>query len=93
MLITAKRGSFTYNNSTQGITNTLWFESDRRITTPVTELQGNITIPDAIKKLPNVIGFDNTYSLHHAMTVDVSDELQRKVRRFAVSNYFYRACA
>ena len=46
-------GLFTYNNSTQGISNTLWFESDRRITKPVTELQGNITIPETIKKLPD----------------------------------------
>lgn len=77
-------GLFTYNNSTQGISNTLWFESDRRITKPVTELQGNITIPETIKKLPDAVGFGNTYSLHHAMTVDASGELQKKVQRFSV---------
>lgn len=58
-------GTFTYNNATKGITNTLWFESDRRITTPVTELQGNITIPANVKKLPNVVGFGNTWSLYY----------------------------
>ncbi len=77
-------GVFTYNNSTRGITNTLWFESDRRITKPITELQGNITIPDAIKQLPNAVGFGNTYSLHHAMAIDASGELQKKVQRFSV---------
>ncbi len=77
-------GKFTYNNSNQGITNTLWFESDRRITVPVTELQGNAPIPDAIKRLPNAIGFGNTYSLHQAMAVDVNGDLQKKVQRFSV---------
>lgn len=77
-------GTFSYNNATQGITNTLWFESDRRITVPVTELQGNAPISDAIKKLPNAIGFGNTYSLHQAMAVDVSGALQKKVQRFSV---------
>jgi hypothetical protein len=35
-----------------GIANTLWFESDRRITKPVTELQGNITFPMQSKSFP-----------------------------------------
>ncbi len=77
-------GTFTYNNATQSITNTLWFESDRRISVPVTELQGNAPISDVIKRLPNAIGFGNTYSLHQAMAIDASGELQKKVQRFSV---------
>lgn len=76
-------GRFTYNNATHGITNTLWFESDRRITVPVAELQGNAPISDAIKRLPNAIGFGNTYSLHQAMAIDASGDLQKKVQRFS----------
>ncbi len=64
-------------HSTFGIANTLLFDSDLRITKPVTELQGNIAIPDAIKKLPNAVGFGNTYSFHHAMAIDASGELQK----------------
>lgn len=76
-------GTFTKSDNTTGITNTLWFESDRRLTTPVELLNGNgATIPDDIKILPNAVGFGNTYSLHYAMYLDQTGQLQSKVEAF-----------
>lgn len=71
-------GRFTFDDVKPGVTNTLWFESDHRITIPVTELQSRLVIPDIIKKLPNAVGFGTTYSLHHAMSIDTSGKLQKK---------------
>ncbi|MES2675307.1 MAG: calcium-binding protein, partial [Pseudomonadota bacterium] len=77
-------GAFTKTDGTTGVTNSLWFESDRRATVAVPQTQGdNIVISDAIKRLPNALGSGNTYSLHQAIMLDQSGELRAKVEAFS----------
>ncbi|WP_417544871.1 calcium-binding protein [Marinobacter sp.] len=78
-----EESSFTFGDGTSGLTNTLWFDSDRQNTVPVEIHSGEgIAIPDDISGLPNAVGFGNAYSLHQAMALDVSGELKVRVEAF-----------
>ncbi len=76
--------SFAQTSSGNMIVNTLWFQSDFRHSIPVTvRLPGGIEIPDTIAVLPDVKAYGNLYSLHQAMALDESGELQALVEQFA----------
>ena len=78
---------FTYGDGTSGLTNTLWFDSDRRNTVPVEVHNGEgIVISDDIAGLPNAVGFGNAYSLHQAMALDTSGELKALVEGFVTES-------
>ena len=75
--------TFSYADGRESISNTLWFETDTRITVPVNTQNGQgITISEAIQVLPDVVGFGNMYSLHYAMALDSTGILQQKVEAF-----------
>ncbi len=76
-------GTFVRSSGGTGITNTLWFESDKQATIPIEELNGDgIALTMEIKALPNAKGFGYVYSLHQAMALDSSGMLQQKVQAF-----------
>ncbi|MDO6796780.1 hypothetical protein Q4601_21035, partial [Shewanella sp. 1_MG-2023] len=78
-----EEGLFTYGDGSTGLTNTLWFDSDRRNTVPVDIHNGEgVEVSDEIAALPDAIGFGNVYSLHHAMSLDQTGELQALVEAF-----------
>jgi Ca2+-binding RTX toxin-like protein len=80
-----EQASFTYGDGRTGLSNTLWFDTDRRLTIPVQVHTGSgIVVSPAIEKLPDAVGFGNAYSLHHAMALDTSGALQRAVEAFAI---------
>jgi len=75
--------SFAQTNTGNMLVNTLWFQSDLRDTVPVeARLPGGIEIPDTIADLPNVKAYGNLFSLHQAMALDESGELQALVEQF-----------
>jgi Ca2+-binding RTX toxin-like protein len=74
---------YTREDGTSGLTNTLWFDSDRRKTVPIETHNGEgITVADDIAALPDAVGFGNAYSLHQAIALDENGELQAKVEEF-----------
>lgn len=78
-----EEGDYTRVDGSSGLTNTLWFESDRRNTVPVEIHSGEgISVSEDIEALPNAVGFGNAYSLHHAIVLDESGELRSKVDQF-----------
>jgi Ca2+-binding RTX toxin-like protein len=82
-----EESSFTYSDGRTGLTNTLWFDSDRRDTIPVDIHNGTgDDVPADIAALPNAAGFGNAYSLHYAMTYDESGELQALVGAFVAES-------
>lgn len=65
------------------LVNTLWFQAEYQNTVPVETLRaGGIEIPDTIAELPDVKAFGNLYSLHQAMALDASGDLQALVELF-----------
>ena len=82
-----ERSLFTYDNGTTGLTNTLWFDSDRGNTVPVEVQNGDgIVIPDDVALLPDVKGFGNAYTLHQAMALDDSGKLKALVQAFVAES-------
>ncbi|MDN0015033.1 calcium-binding protein [Acinetobacter sp. VNH17] len=74
---------FTYLDETTGITNTLWFDTDRQDSVPVVIHNGaEIPIDEDIQLLPELAGFGNVYSLHHAMQLDTTGKLKELVKEF-----------
>ncbi|ATZ68340.1 calcium-binding protein [Acinetobacter haemolyticus] len=74
---------FTYLDDTTGITNTLWFDTDRQDSVPVVIHNGaEIPIDEDIQLLPELAGFGNVYSLHHAMQLDTTGKLKELVKEF-----------
>ncbi|MFS1945096.1 hypothetical protein [Vibrio lentus] len=80
-----EQGLFSYGDETSGLTNTLWFDTDRRNTVPVDVHHGvGIEVADDIAALPDAVGFGNVYSLHQAMSLDKTGELQGLVEEFVL---------
>ncbi len=78
-----EHGFFNYKDGTTGITNTLWFDTDSRNTIPVDIHNGQgIDVSSEIKALPDAVGFGNVYSLHHAISLDQTNELKALVEAF-----------
>ena len=74
---------YSLEDGTSGLTNTLWFDSDRRNTVPVEIHNGEgITVSDDITALPDAVGFGNAYSLHQAIALGSNGELKEKVEEF-----------
>ncbi|SHN14549.1 calcium-binding protein, partial [Rhizobacter sp. OV335] len=79
-------GAFRYGDGSTGLTNTLWFDSDRRLTVPVGQLNGNgIVVPPEIARLPDAVGFGNVHTLHRAMVLDTSGALKAAVEAFVAA--------
>lgn len=79
-----EESSFTFSDGNSGLTNTLWFDSDRQQTVPVEIYSGEgIEVADEIARLPDAVGYGNAYSLHQAMTLDDTGELKAIVNAFA----------
>ncbi|WP_232831085.1 calcium-binding protein, partial [Peristeroidobacter agariperforans] len=82
-----EQSSFTYTDGRTALSNTLWFDSDRRQTIPVDVHNGSgPDVPADILELPNAVGFGNAYSLHDAMTRDTTGELQALVESFVTES-------
>jgi hypothetical protein len=78
-----ENSTFTYLDETTGITNTLWFDTDRQDSVPVVIHNGaEIPIDEDIQLLPELAGFGNVYSLHHAMQLDTTGKLKELVKEF-----------
>jgi len=76
-------GEVTYADQSKGLANTLWFNSDRTDTIPIEIHTGEgIPLTADILALPNAVGYGNTYSLHHAMSLDASGQLKSLVTAF-----------
>ncbi|MFV1873328.1 MAG: Ig-like domain-containing protein [Oleiphilus sp.] len=74
---------FTYLNGQEGLTNTLWFESDTTNTIPIDVHNGEgVSIPEYMESLPDMSGSGNVFSLHEAMVNDSSGELRNLVLEF-----------
>ncbi|MDX9692084.1 MAG: calcium-binding protein, partial [Acholeplasmataceae bacterium] len=79
-----ENSTFTYLDDTKGITNTLWFDTDKQDSVPVVIHNGaEIPIDEDIKLLPELAGFGNVYSLHHAMQLDTTGKLKELVKEFS----------
>lgn len=78
-----ENSDFTFVDGTTGITNTLWFDTDRQDSVPVEIHNGaEIPIDEDIQLLPELAGFGNIYSLHHAMQLDTTGKLKELVKEF-----------
>lgn len=78
-----EESTFSFEDGTSGLTNTLWFDSDRRNTVPVEIHTGQgIEVSDEIAQLPDAVGFGNAYSLHQAMSLDTGGQLLVLVKAF-----------
>ncbi|VVM24022.1 Alkaline phosphatase (EC [uncultured Gammaproteobacteria bacterium] len=72
-----QQGSFTTTAGTTNKMNDVWFDVDlaKTIETDLVEVN------DVIANLPNLAGFGNVHSLHQAMALDTSGELQDLVEQ------------
>lgn len=75
-----QRGLFIRDDGSSGLTNTLFFENDRRDSVAV---DNSIVVRDEIKALPNAKGYGNLHDLHQAMALDESGYLRSLVEAFA----------
>uniref|UniRef100_UPI00130056E6 calcium-binding protein n=1 Tax=Peristeroidobacter agariperforans TaxID=268404 RepID=UPI00130056E6 len=82
-----EQSSFNYANGSSGLTNTLWFDSDRRNTIPVDVHNGvGVEVPPDVAALPDAYGFGNAYSLRYAMAHDSTGQLQDLVEMFVAES-------
>ena len=78
---------FTYIDGKSGITNTLWFDSNRVDSINVDIHHGSqIELDQHIQELPDIDGFGNVYSLHQAMQADTTGHLADLVSHFAAES-------
>lgn len=78
-----QKGLFIRDDGSSGVTNTLFFENDRRDSVAV---DNNIVISEEIKALPNAKGYGNLHDLHQAMALDESGYLRSLVEAFVQEN-------
>jgi len=78
-----QKGLFIRDDGSSGVTNTLFFENDRRDSVAV---DNSIVVSDEIKALPNAKGYGNLHDLHQAMALDESGYLRSLVEAFAQEN-------
>lgn len=72
-------GTFIKTDGTSASIHDVWFNADKADT----EDPIKITIPDAIKQLPEVKGFGNVHSLQTAIALDTTGTLKSRVEQFA----------
>ncbi len=78
---------FTYIDGKSGITNTLWFDSNRVDSINVDIHHGSqIELDQHIQELPDINGFGNVYSLQQAMQADTTGHLANLVSHFAAES-------
>ncbi|WP_228156321.1 putative Ig domain-containing protein [Acinetobacter seifertii] len=82
-----EHSTFTFLNGTTGISSTLWFDINRTDSVPVDIHNGaEIQIDSDIELLPELTGFGNVYSLHHAIQLDTTGKLKELVKTFVAES-------
>ena len=75
--------SYTDSEGELRLVNALWFDVNQTNSIPVIEHQGDgLEISEEINALPNLKGYGNVYSLHEAMVLDHTGELQTLIESF-----------
>ena len=78
-----EQSTFTDITGKEGLTNTLWFDTNHTEAIPVNILNGEgFKMTLSIHALPNAIGYGNNYTLHQAMSADESGTLEALITRF-----------
>ncbi|MBA5248655.1 MAG: LysM peptidoglycan-binding domain-containing protein, partial [Gammaproteobacteria bacterium] len=72
-----QQGSFTTTDGTTSKMNDVWLDVDLT----KTKEANLVAVSDVIANLPNLLGFGNVHSLHQAMALDTSGELQSLVEQ------------
>ncbi|SGZ86723.1 Alkaline phosphatase [Bathymodiolus thermophilus thioautotrophic gill symbiont] len=72
-----QQGHFTRSDGSSAKMNDVWFD----VNLAATKETNLVAVSDVIKNLPNLLGFGNVHSLHQAMALDASGELQTLVEQ------------